>query len=70
MRFSSLVDRRLFGLVTASSVSTALWGVESRWDEVIISGTLLGPEGSARKSWFLGPHIPTNRQVLPVRVIW
>ena len=46
-------------------VSTAREGVERRLLQVSSSGTLLGPEGSARKSWFLGPHIPPNHQVRP-----
>ena len=63
MRFSSLVDRRLFGLVDATSVSTSsFWGrVEPRCEEFIISGTLLGPEGSARVglvSWTASAHEP------------
>ena len=31
-------------------------GVEPRLDVSVDSGTLLGPEGSARQSWYLGPH--------------
>jgi hypothetical protein len=50
MRFSSLVDRRLFGLMAAKSVSTSPRRVEPRLEVAIESGTLLGPEGSARKS--------------------
>ena len=52
MRLSSLVDRRLVGLVGVMSVSTVLRDVERRFEPFIESGTLLGPEGSARQSWF------------------
>jgi hypothetical protein len=64
------VDRRLFGLMDATSVSTSPRRVEPRCEESIESGTLLGPEGSARKSWYLGPHTPSNHQVHPARDIW
>jgi hypothetical protein len=70
MRLSSLVDRRLVGLVDAMSVSTVLRDVEPHFEPFIESGTLLGPEGSARQSWDLGPHIFMNRQTCPVRVVW
>jgi len=49
----------------AGVISTVRKGVERGVGWVGWSGTLLGPEGSARQSWFLGPHIFTNRQVRP-----
>lgn len=70
MRFSSLVDHRLFGLLSGWLwVSTTRKSVERVQLVGSISGTLLGPEGSAFAG-FLGPHTPLNRQVCSVRRIW
>lgn len=62
MRPSSLVDRRLFGLVKAKSVSTARKGVEPRSKDFTESGTLLGPEGSARQEVVSRTAYSANRQ--------
>jgi len=69
---SSLVDRRLFGLLhmVRLLVHPASVGQERGWVVGGESGTLLGPEGSSSRVWFLGPCVLVNRQVAPVGVVW
>jgi hypothetical protein len=67
---SSLVDRRLFGWLFAACwlVHPAVVGQERWWVVGGESDTLLGPEGSSSRVWFLGPCVLVNRQVVPVGV--
>ena len=63
VQLSSLVDRRLFGLLrmVCLLVHPALVGQERGWVVGGESGTLLGPEGSSSRVWFLGPCVLVNR---------